>query len=137
MLEHFNSSKEKAKVVYNSILDKVSELESIRLMVGAGGNKQDDYSETDSLISSKKNAQASIEIARDIESSLSMQMNSLDKIKKKVGDFIGELNIGKSLIRIIGNRSAEDYKLILLLTFILIVEIVVCYFYIRPWIKGN
>ena len=75
-------------------------------MVGASGNRHDDYSESDSLISSKKSAQTCIEIAREIDSSLNMQMNSLDKIKKKVGDFIGELNIGKSLIRIIGNRSA-------------------------------
>lgn len=36
-------------------------------MVGAGGgNRHEDYSENDALISSKKNAQASIEIAREI-----------------------------------------------------------------------
>lgn len=64
-------------------------------------------------------------------------MDSLGKIRKKVGDFIGELNIGKSLIRMIGNRSAEDYRLILILSLVLVVEIVVCYFYIRPWIKGG
>lgn len=84
----------------------MTELENIRLMVGAGGQKYDEYSESDSLINSKKSTEASIEMAREVEASLNLQMNSLDKIKKRVGDFIGELNIGKSLIRMIGNRSA-------------------------------
>lgn len=121
-MEYFNGTKEKAKIVYNNVLERVTELEKLRLMVGAGGGggRYDECSENDALINSNRSVQSSIVMVGEIEASLNMQMNSIDKIKKRVGDFIGELNIGKSLIRMIGNRSAEDYRLILVLTGILV-----------------
>jgi hypothetical protein len=43
-LEFFNSTKDKSKILYGNILDKISEIENIRLMSG-GGNKYSEYSE--------------------------------------------------------------------------------------------
>lgn len=58
-------------------------------------------------------------------------------ITSKMKNFVGELNLSKTLTKMIANRSKQDYHLILMLTFLLVIEIVVCYFYIRPWIKGS
>jgi len=36
----------------------------------------------------------------------------------------------------VANRSREDYRLILLLSVLLVLEVLVCYFYVRPWVKN-
>jgi hypothetical protein len=44
----------------------------------SGGGKYSDYSEEDALINGHKNALASVEMARDVERSLTNQMGQLD-----------------------------------------------------------
>ncbi|KAL4454705.1 hypothetical protein ABPG74_021910 [Tetrahymena malaccensis] len=64
------------------------------------------------------------------------QSQSLKSIQKKVINIVSELGISNQVVRMIGQRSSTDNIIICVLFVVLMIFIAICYYVIRPMVKG-
>lgn len=82
------------------------------------------------------NARQTREMAGEVLASLQSQTSRLQEAREKMGNVLRNINLSSNILNLIKSRSKEDNKLILLLTLGLILEILVCIYFVRPYLRG-
>jgi len=67
---------------------------------------------------------------------LKTQGGRLQAAREKMGSVLKNINLAGNIANLIKRRSKEDNRLIMWLTLGLLLEIYLCIFYIRPFLKG-
>ena len=74
--------------------------------------------------------------AAEMAGLLEQQGGRLAAAGHKMGDVLRNINLSGNIVNLIKKRSKEDNKLIAFLSLGLLVELIVCLYVIRPWLRG-
>ena len=64
------------------------------------------------------------------------QGSRIEQARVKMGNVLKNINFAGNIAQMLRTRTAEDNRLIARLSFLLILEIVLCIFVIKPWFRG-
>ena len=76
-------------------------------------------------------------MARNAYESLANQSSRLESAREKMGDILKNVNLSGNIAQFLRTRTREDNRLIALLSMGLVLEVLLCVFVIKPWLRGE
>lgn len=75
-------------------------------------------------------------MALNVYENVTDQGSRIEQARVKMGNVLKNINFAGNIAQMLRTRTAEDNRLIARLSFLLILEIVLCIFVIKPWFRG-
>ena len=133
LISYFQDLGQKVKEQYQKGEQEISERERWEI----SQNDNEGFEEESQLIMSANGARDVREKAEIVLGSLNNQGSRLQAAREKMGEVLKGINLSGNIANLIKRRSREDNRLIFWLTMGLLLEIYLCIFHIRPYMRGN
>ena len=75
-------------------------------------------------------------MAVNVYENVTSQGSRIEQARVKMGSVLKNINFAGNIAQMLRTRTAEDNRLIVKLSIVLLIEILLCLFVIKPWWRG-